>query len=102
MTQKDPNPPAHRLFTSRSGRTLDFSVLGFGIEQHGTCVTRRLEAVACGRLGHIAVIQASATARTRWPVSRVLPTLPVRQHVAVAERLLVEGANWSSLCGRSR
>jgi len=30
MTQKDPNPPARRLFTSRSGRTLAFSVLGFG------------------------------------------------------------------------
>ncbi len=30
MTQTDPNPPARRPFTGRSGRTLDFSVLGFG------------------------------------------------------------------------
>jgi len=30
MTQDDPNPPERRAFTSRSGRTLHFSVLGFG------------------------------------------------------------------------
>jgi D-threo-aldose 1-dehydrogenase len=30
MARTDPNPPARRLFTSRSGRKIDFTVVGFG------------------------------------------------------------------------